>query len=136
MATPEDPETFLLTPLVHAVAEALVVRSPRHRLAIEAEDLRVAGDRRALEQVVAGLVGLALAESPDGGMITIAVGSQAGQACVSVSDEGGGFEPGAGSFPPGLAELVGGLGGTCAAESPGPGLGATFRFTLRLAPAP
>jgi two-component system CheB/CheR fusion protein len=115
---------------------------------------QVAGDRTRLEQVVLNLVGNAIKFTPEGGRVEVVLASADGVAHLQVSDTGMGIEPGflphiferltqndSSSTRPyaglglGLAivrHLVDAHGGAVRAESPGPGLGATFHVTLPL----
>jgi two-component system CheB/CheR fusion protein len=114
----------------------------------------VAGDRTRLEQVVLNLIGNAIKFTPEGGRVEVLLESAHGLAHLQVSDTGAGIAP---DFLPHIFERLtqddqsstrpfGGLGlglaivrhlldahgGTVRAESPGPGLGATFHVTLPL----
>lgn len=117
------------------------------------EDLPPAtADRDRAVQVLTNLLNNALRYTPTGGRVTVEVESRDGEVLFSVRDTGTGipaehlphvFErfyrveksrsrQGGGSGV-GLAicrALVGAMGGSIRAESPGPGKGATFYFTL------
>jgi signal transduction histidine kinase len=116
------------------------------------------GDGTRLQQVVWNLLTNAIKFTPSGGRVTISLQEQEGYAALSVSDTGEGI---AAEFLPHVFEMFrqaepantrryGGLGiglsivrrlvelhgGTIAAESAGPGCGATFRVLLPLAVMP
>ncbi len=126
--------------------------------------VHVSGDRVRLVQVLANLLGNAAKYTPEGGRIEVELRAQAGQAQVSVKDNGSGIDPGLlphvfdlftqakrtpdraqGGLGVGLAlvrSLVELHGGTVRAESAGKGQGSTFTVSLPLvealqpAPAP
>jgi signal transduction histidine kinase len=116
-------------------------------LAVDADPMRVA-------QVLDNLLGNALKFTPAGGCVHVEAGMERGQVVVRVRDSGAGFAPEDGprlfqpfsQLPGGRAAGGSGLGlhvckgiveqhgGTVAAESAGPGRGATFLFALPSAP--
>lgn len=122
-------------------------------LEVQVEPAHVRGDAVRLGQVVTNLVGNALAATPRGGRVVVTTGVELDEAVVRVGDTGVGlsapdltrvFErfyrvpgsprsPGSGIGLTISAAIAAAHGGTLAAESHGPGLGATF--TLRL-PSP
>jgi len=140
-----------LAPLVSRAAEAVVHSSPKHQLALDAEDVVVLADQARTEQLVTNLVSNAVRYSPVGGRIRIRVRPHEEGGLVEVQDEGIGFEPEHAQrlFEPFLQltletrrdgglglglylsrELVERMKGRIWASSPGPGKGATFAFLL------
>ncbi|WP_337176706.1 PAS domain S-box protein [Paludisphaera sp.] len=147
---------------LRAVVEAAVetsrqmIDSGGHELVVHAGDepLPLEADRTRLVQVVANLLNNAAKYTPRGGRIEVAVGREGSRAVVRVSDDGAGIpaemlprifdmftQVGAtldraqGGLGIGLTlvrRLVEMHGGTVVAESPGPGLGATFIVRLPL----
>jgi signal transduction histidine kinase len=117
--------------------------------------IHVSGDATRLAQVVSNLLNNAAKYTPDGGVVTLAVGSRDDDAVVSVTDNGIGIAPD--MLPrvfdmftqvgPTLDRAQGGLGigltlvqrlvllhdGTVTARSPGTGQGSTFTVRLPLA---
>jgi signal transduction histidine kinase len=118
----------------------------------------VIGDATRLQQIVWNLLTNAVKFTPQGGAIRVAIAREGGDLALSVSDDGQGLDPG---FLPHVFEPFrqqdgsttrahGGLGlglsiarnlvemhgGTIAAESAGPGRGATFTVRLPAAPPP
>ncbi|HVL46959.1 MAG TPA: PAS domain-containing sensor histidine kinase [Candidatus Thermoplasmatota archaeon] len=143
---------------VESFHEAARQRSIRLEVRLD-PDLQVEGDAKRLTQVLFNLLSNAMKFTPDGGLVEVETRRLPGQALVSVRDTGLGFTAEAASrlFQPfsqlhepdaarrggsglglyvskGIVDLHGGhLWG----ESPGPGLGATFRFAVPFAaPAP
>ncbi|AWG45832.1 MULTISPECIES: PAS domain S-box protein [unclassified Massilia] len=134
-----------------------LVEARKHHLdlAIDAGPAWVDGDRIRLVQVVANLLNNAAKYTPQGGAISLALDVHEGRAALSVRDNGIGIGPdllplifelftqaertpdrAQGGLGLGLAlvkSLVGLHGGSVQAESPGPGLGSTFRVLLPLA---
>ncbi|GHA86571.1 ATP-binding protein [Cognatilysobacter bugurensis] len=148
---------------LHEVASAAIeqvqplLRERCHELrtALAAGDLVVEGAFNRLVQVVANLLANAAKYTPQGGRITVQVGTEGGQAVIRVTDNGVGISP---ELLPGIFELFtqaertadrsqGGLGiglalvrslvslhgGTVEAESGGTGCGSTFTVRLPLA---
>jgi signal transduction histidine kinase len=79
--------------LVRRQAAQLAPALARHRLAVAApaEPALVLGDARRLEQVVANLLANAVKYSPEGGEIGVTVQAAAGEALLTVRDEGVGI---------------------------------------------
>jgi PAS domain S-box-containing protein len=148
--------------LREAVASAIeatrpVIDAAGHRLEYRPPDMpiHVSGDATRLAQVVSNLLNNAAKYTPDGGVVTLAVGSRDDDAVVSVTDNGIGIAPD--MLPrvfdmftqvgPTLDRAQGGLGigltlvqrlvllhdGTVTARSPGTGQGSTFTVRLPLA---
>ena len=136
------------------VVPPLVESSPRHELRLDLDEVVARGDRGRVEQVISNLVRNALRYSPEGGPIRVRTGHRGNAAFFEVTDAGVGFDRAAATklFQPfgqlkrattregglGLGlylarELITRMGGTIEGTSPGPGKGATFRFTLPLA---
>jgi signal transduction histidine kinase len=159
-ADPSGPEheSVDLTTLVEATVATEADRAAEQdvKLVVDGpgEPLPVTGIESALRRVVAELLTNALAHTPAGGRITVALHQSAGQVTLAVADTGEGFDPadgtrlfdrfhrGAGAgerrFGIGLAllrEVVTGHGGTITAESR-PGAGATFTVRLPAGPSP
>jgi len=147
-----------LAPLIRAVAEAQAPASSARNIEVrfELEDGTglVSGDSERLQQVMSNLLSNAIKFTPKGGHVTIALRKVQSHAEVSVRDDGMGIEAG---FLPHVFEpfrqATGGPtrsssglglglsivrhivelhGGAIAAESGGPGLGATFTIQLPL----
>ena len=117
----------------------------------------VDADPMRIEQIVINLLTNAAKYTPEGGRIAIGLRQQDGDAVITVSDNGIGLAPEALSqifdlftqVDPSFDRTAGGLGiglnlcrqllalhgGTIVAESPGPGLGATFTIRLPALPA-
>jgi signal transduction histidine kinase len=139
------------------VAEACETVQPtlqekRHALRVQTGGAWVDGDRARLVQVVTNLLGNAAKYTPDGGQLEVRAWTEAGDACVSVVDDGTGIgadllphvfelfvqgrqtiDRAKGGLGLGLSlvkRLVEMHGGTVEAASDGPGRGATF--TVRL----
>jgi len=116
---------------------------------------RVRADEDRIGQVMLNLVGNALQYTPAGGQVWISAHRQGSKVCISVSDTGVGIAPehlsliftrfyridksrarAGGGSGIGLTiakHLVEAHGGCIWAESPGPGQGSTFAFTLPVA---
>jgi signal transduction histidine kinase len=114
--------------------------------------VRVSGDAQRLQQVVWNLLSNAVKFTPEGGDVFVKVGEENRQAVIEVRDTGQGIGPefmpylferfrqadtGTGRSHAGLGlglaivrSIVELHGGTIAAESSGPGKGATFRVKL------
>jgi signal transduction histidine kinase len=132
-------------------------RLEQHHLQVQAAPAWVEADPTRIEQIVSNLIGNALKYTPAGGSITVDVGSSGGSAVLTVSDTGIGMPPeliarvfdvfvqGAGALDRSQGGLGIGLalvrqlvmlhGGRVEADSPGPGLGSTFRVRLPLSDA-
>lgn len=145
--------------LGEVVAEAVQMFEPsarERRIRLEARvdrDLPVAADAQRLAQVLTNLLSNAVKFTPPGGTVAVEARREDGTAVVRVRDTGIGFGAGdlARLFQPfsqvhggpvsgqgsGLGlyiskGLIEGHGGHIWGESPGPGKGATFTFTLPL----
>ena len=150
------PEPMELMGLLRSLVEARRETAPGHRLVIEGPpEVHGHWDRDRLAQVVSNLLGNAIKYSPEGGEVRIEVSQQNGMVRVCITDRGLGLRPDSVSrlFVPferldearSLAGLGLGLyiskgvveahGGRIWAESPGPGQGSTFCFTLPQQPA-
>lgn len=139
---------------IEAASGAVEKKSLRLEVALDESIGEVAGDLTRLQQVVSNLLTNAIKFTPDEGQISVTVDAAGGQARLRVSDTGRGIQP---DFMPrvfdrfsqqdsssarthaglglGLAivrNLVEQHGGTVQAESPGPGMGATFTLTFPL----
>ena len=146
--------------LVRDVAATFEVRFQDADIRLETateRDLRVAGDRARLDQVLGNILMNAIKYTPRGGRVQLDARRSGGQAVVTVTDDGIGIEPKmlALIFEPfmqieaSLARADGGMGiglslvktlvelhgGDVRAESPGPGQGATFEIRLPLTQA-
>jgi PAS domain S-box-containing protein len=135
-------------PLIEVNRHELELTHPR-------EPVPVDGDLIRLSQVIANMLNNAARYTPAGGLIQLSLQTEGTDAVVRVVDNGIGFAPGA---VPRLFEMFGQLeglpnrgeaglgiglalvraivemhGGTVRAESPGPGLGATFVMRIPLA---
>jgi signal transduction histidine kinase len=130
----------------------------RARVDVALPDAPLAGEweQQRVEQVLANLVGNALKYSPESERVSVTVERRAREIQVAVGDRGMGIPPEElprlfGRFyrtPQALASGLSGTGlglyisrgivvahgGRIWAESPGEGRGATFRFTLPVAP--
>ena len=148
-------EPVLIHALVRQVMRDIEGRAPRHTFAIDIPpDLPPAdGDPELLAQVLRNLYENAVKYAPAGGQIVTSAAADASRVTISVTDQGVGiapehvtevFErfrrPGAEPTVRGMGlglylsrHLVQAQGGTIAAESPGPGRGATFAVTLPIA---
>ena len=84
-----------LVGVARGVVEAQQSRTPRHRIVLDGETDRLAGqwDCDRLGQVVSNLVGNAVNYSPEGGEIRVTLAATDGMARVSVSDQGVGIDP-------------------------------------------
>lgn len=153
-------EPLDLAELVRSAMEGWRVagRFAQHEVSLAADGpAPVLADRVRLEQVLSNLVDNALKFTPGGGSVAVGVRVEAGQAVLEVRDTGRGFAPGAQAWmfdlfkqgEQGLDRHQGGMGiglamvrrlaemhgGTAAAHSEGPGLGATLVVHLPLAQA-
>jgi signal transduction histidine kinase len=144
----------------HLVGEAIemvstiaAAKQVHLELRVPETGLVVLADRERVFQVLANLLGNAIKFTPTGGRVTVAVDRTGDVVTFSISDTGPGIAAdhlprvfdrywkddsrttkgtGLGLFI--SKSIVDAHGGTITAESP-PNRGATFRFTLRLAPA-
>src|SRR5262245_20154060 len=139
---------------VEAVRAAADAKSLRITTDLDRRDVEVNGDANRMQQVMWNLLSNAVAFTPVGGAIHVALAQKDGQAMISVKDTGRGIPP---SFLPHMFERFrqadststrrhGGLGlglaivrhlmelhhGSVMAESEGEGRGATFTVTLPL----
>lgn len=87
-----DLETLDLAKLAAQVVEAARGRFPAHRFALKAgQSVKIEADLLRLHRVVANLVENAAIHGPTGGLVTVEVSEQNGEALVSVSDRGPGI---------------------------------------------
>ncbi|MBI4497194.1 MAG: HAMP domain-containing histidine kinase, partial [Chloroflexi bacterium] len=140
-----------LVALTRRVVEEQQTTTVRHRLLLEApERLEGSWDAHRLAQVLTNLVNNAIKYSPEGGDVQVAARCRNGAAEVCITDHGVGmaaedisliFEPytrlyrerRAGGLGLGLyiaRGIVEAHGGRIWCQSPGPGQGTTFCFTL------
>jgi signal transduction histidine kinase len=141
--------------LVREVVDALGDHAAHHRLTLALEPVWVSGDETRLEQIVSNLLTNALRYTPHGGAIAVELARDAGQAVLTVRDDGCGIAP---ELVPQLFQLfvqahggaAGGLGiglalvrrlaelhgGSVSAASDGPGHGSTFSVRLPAIDAP
>lgn len=139
---------------VESCSPAIMAKSHRLQVEVPAEPLAVDGDPTRLVQVIANLVTNAAKYTDPGGSIEVSVRAEAGQAVVSVTDDGVGLAPEAlvtlwdmfSQVRDTLDRAQGGLGiglwlvkrliemhdGSASAESPGIGRGSTFSLRLPL----
>jgi PAS domain S-box-containing protein len=147
--------------IIRSVVESLGPTADAGSVTIEASQLasglKVNGDPLRLQQVMHNLVSNAMKFTPAGGRVSITADAEGGIASIRVCDTGAGISK---TFLPYVFESFrqaerggtrrhGGLGlglaivkhlvemhrGTVSADSPGPGLGATFTVDLPLAKA-
>ena len=84
-----DHQRMDLGHLAREVVERMQTTTTNHALQVTAiEDAEIVADRDHLEQVLNNLIANAVKYSPDGGTITITVGSEGDGAALSVSDMG------------------------------------------------
>jgi signal transduction histidine kinase len=149
---PHDPED-----LVHEAIDAQRSAAAARDVALRSELLpgtpHVVADRERIGLVLANLVGNAIRYGPAGGTVAIRARPEDGVLRVEVSDQGPGVAPehrqaifdryvrAPGTSPGGAGlglfiarEIVRAHGGEIGVDSP-PGHGATFWFTVKLAPA-
>ncbi len=150
-------EMVSLREVVEDVAAAFVLQHPCHSLALEVpEDLPpVRADRERLSQALQNLLSNAFKYSPQGGEVRVRAWLEGPEVRVTVSDQGLGIPREAlphlfrkfyrvdtsdrrqiGGTGLGLAivhQIVAAHGGRVWADSPGPGQGSTFGFSLPLA---
>ncbi|HEX2122174.1 MAG TPA: ATP-binding protein, partial [Thermoanaerobaculia bacterium] len=147
-----------VAPIVSAAIQTVQAAADAKGVRLHAdlgERVRVTGDAQRLQQVVWNLLSNAVKFTPSGGDVYVALREENRHAVIAVRDTGQGIEP---EFMPHLFErfrqadssptrshmglglglaivrhLVELHGGTIAAESAGPGKGATFRVRLPLA---
>jgi signal transduction histidine kinase len=146
------PEEFALRGvLLEAIHDYAAVAKARDVLVLvePGRDLSVVADRGRVAQVLSNLLSNAVRLTPANGSITLATREEPGEVVVSVTDTGIGLsEPQLGAlFQPFMRiheELAGGtglglyicrglmegMGGRLWAQSPGPGKGAVFSFSL------
>ncbi|HSW19816.1 MAG TPA: ATP-binding protein [Ramlibacter sp.] len=150
-----------LKQVVHSAMEQArpLVEARRHEVALRltAAPACVDGDRVRLIQVVSNLLNNAAKYTPEGGLISVALQVEDGQACITVSDNGSGIEPALlphvfdlftqgkrtpdraqGGLGLGLAlvrSLVALHGGSVQAHSAGRGQGSSFELRLPLTEA-
>lgn len=87
-----DLETLDLSKLAAQVVEAARGRFPAHRFALKAEEqVKIEADMLRLHRVVANLVENAAIHGPTGGLVTVEVAAEGGEALVTVSDRGTGI---------------------------------------------
>ncbi|HSB09871.1 MAG TPA: response regulator [Blastocatellia bacterium] len=141
-----------------AVRPAIEAKKINARVSIDPFAGPIAGDASRLQQIVWNLLSNAIKFTPGGGSVEIRLDRRDSSADITVSDTGEGISP---AFLPyvfdrfrqadstfarmhtglglGLAivrHLVEMHGGSVSAESPGPGLGATFKVSFPLATSP
>jgi histidine kinase len=142
--------------LIHTMEVNYVAKNVALNLQTLGSALFVLADEDRVEQVMINLLSNALRSTPDGGEVLVQVEKVGATARISVADTGVGIAPEhldkvfsrfyrvdhsrsrqAGGSGIGLTvakKLVEVMNGRIWAESPGEGQGATFRFTLPLAP--
>jgi PAS domain S-box-containing protein len=85
-----------LKDVLHSAIEQArpLMEARQHRLTVEltAAATRVSGDRTRLVQVVVNLLNNAAKYTPQGGRITLALTTDAGEACIVVTDNGSGID--------------------------------------------
>lgn len=148
-------EPVLLAPLARTVSAEVARRAPRHRFVTDVPPglPPAEGDPALLAQVLRNLYENAVKYAPEGGAVRTVARHEGGTIRLAVEDEGVGiapehvsevFErfrrPGADPTVRGMGLglylsrlLVEAQGGSIAADSPGPGRGATFSVTLPVA---
>jgi PAS domain S-box-containing protein len=152
-ATVAQDVVLMLLPLAEAKGVSLAAALPPGMVP------RVAGDEARLRQMLVNLVSNAIKFTPEGGCVTVRVEARGASLDLAVEDSGIGLAPDQlrivfdrfrqgdssasrehGGLGLGLSiarTIVEAHGGTIAAASPGPGLGATFTASLPIeVPAP
>ncbi|WP_176442369.1 hybrid sensor histidine kinase/response regulator [Noviherbaspirillum humi] len=129
-------------------------RDGRHDIRHALQPVWVDADATRLEQIISNLLTNAVKYTPEGGLITVTVREEDGQALLAISDSGVGIAPdilphvfdpfvqaktsldrAGGGIGLGLSivrQLVQLHGGSVSADSPGPGQGSTFAVRLPL----
>jgi two-component system CheB/CheR fusion protein len=155
-----DLRRLSLLEVVPSSLEGVALQAERKKIHLEVQldqqTRPVSGDSLRLQQVISNLLTNAIKFTPEGGAVTVELGTQGEEAILRVSDTGTGIEP---EFLPFVFDRFtqqenssvrkfGGLGlglsivrqivemhgGKVRAESPGPGKGATFTISLPLLP--
>ncbi|MFO7292988.1 MAG: GAF domain-containing sensor histidine kinase [Actinomycetes bacterium] len=89
-----DLEQVDLAKVAAQVVEVARTRFPAHRFALRAEEpVTIEGDLLRLHRVIANLVDNAAIHGPSGGLVTIEVSEEPGEALLAVSDRGPGVPP-------------------------------------------
>lgn len=145
----------VITTAIGTVAPAAQEKNIHLKLSMAEEKTRTMGDAARLQQVVINLLTNAIKFTPSGGLVSVELRNNGSTAEISVTDTGIGIDADMlpliferfrqadssstrkhGGLGLGLAiarHIVDMHGGTIEAESPGKGLGATFRVRLPLA---
>jgi PAS domain S-box-containing protein len=148
--------TVSLAPMIEAVVDgvrpAADARSINLRITLDSTTSRISGDSDRLQQIIWNLLSNAIKFTPKGGDVHVRLGQIASHIEIVVTDSGQGIDPQLlphvfdrfrqsdssntrrnGGLGLGLSivrQLVELHGGSVAAESPGEGLGSTFRVIL------
>jgi PAS domain S-box-containing protein len=153
-----DVVDFPIAVAIESAIEGLLESATSQGIALQPGPLArvlVQGDRHRVDQVLHNLLGNAISFTPKGGRITVSSRPEDGKVVVRVADTGIGltadqlaklFQPfsraheGSGSAPKGTGlglfiskGIIEQHGGRIWAESPGPGKGSTFCFSLPMA---